>query len=107
MNPSGKKLPAVLHAILQNNIDVVKLLCEKAQHKMNWMWHDDEKHNVISYITGSIGGVSHENVSILEFVVAQINSKTLKKLLQMRDIYGKHFSVGIIYCTSLNNHSFL
>jgi hypothetical protein len=107
MNPSSRKLPAVLHAVLQNNIDVVKFICEKSQREMSWMWHDDEKHNVVSYITGSVAGVSHENVTILEFVASQMKPEVFKKLLQMRSIHGKIVLSLLFNCINLIDSIFL
>lgn len=57
------------------------------------MWHDEEKHNALSFIIGGANGFSHENVNILEFIFDQMKPATFKKLLKMKDIYGKYFII--------------
>lgn len=88
LNPSCQKLPAVIHAVIQNNLNLLQFIFEHALDEMNWIWQDKEKRNILSFIAGSIGGISHENISILEFVAKKMKPKIFKRLLQMRDIHG-------------------
>lgn len=90
MNPSSKTFPAIVHAIIQNNLKVLSFLCKNAHNQMDWDWHDDEKRNVLSYIVGCNGGFSHENIGILEYVAGEMKTWTFKKLSNMRDIHGKY-----------------
>lgn len=89
MNPSRKPVPAVLHVIMQNNLDMLDLLCKRAQNKVDWRWTDDENRNIFSYLVGCNGGFSHENDVLMSYIIAEIDIITLQTLLQMRDIYGK------------------
>ncbi|KAG2201741.1 hypothetical protein INT47_002001, partial [Mucor saturninus] len=87
MNPSRKPVPAVLHVIMQNNLDMLDLLCKRAQNKVDWRWTDDENRNIFSYLVGCNGGFSHENDVLMSYIIAEIDIITLQTLLQMRDIY--------------------
>lgn len=90
MNPSKKPIPAILHAIIQNNGKVLDLLCKNSQTKVNWSWHDEENRNILSYLVGCNGGFSTENVDMLRYIFAKVDTETFKNLLEMRDIYGKY-----------------
>lgn len=92
LNPTCQKLPATIHAIIQNNLNLLQFIFEHAHDEMNWTWQDKEKRNVLSIIAGCVGGMSHENTGILEFVAEKMKPKVFKRLLKMRDIHGNYLN---------------
>lgn len=87
LNPNNRKLPAFIHAANENSLELLKVVCSKPNH-INWMWHDQDNRNVISYIIGNQGGFSHENVEILKFATTSMKKDQFKKLIRMRDTNG-------------------
>lgn len=90
MNPSRKPIPAILHAIMQNNLDILDLICKKTLNKVDWSWSDEENRNIFSYLAGCNGGFSYENISLIRYISAKVEYTTLQILLKMRDIYGNN-----------------
>lgn len=91
MNPFGARLPAVLHAIIRGNLDILELVCEKYTGSINWLWQDLDGNNMLSYVTGLVGGYSHMNITILEYLKKQMKKKTFAKLLRQTNQHGKRF----------------
>jgi hypothetical protein len=90
MNPFGTALPAVLHAIIRGNLDILKLVCEKSIGSINWLWQDVYGNNMLSYVTGLVGGCWHSNIIILQYVKEQMEENTFTKLLQQSNHQGKY-----------------
>ena len=87
-NPNGAKVPALIHAVVENNLKIVTIICSTAMQSINWMWHNQENHNVLSYAIGCIGDFSHENIEMIKYLASKMGPVTFKKLVEMRDIHG-------------------
>jgi hypothetical protein len=91
MNISRNPLPAILHALLQNNTESLELLTTKSQVDVNWLWQDTRGNNVLSYITGISSGLVHSKIhDLLDFIMSKIGNKNFKKLLRMTNVDGKY-----------------
>ncbi|RCH89506.1 hypothetical protein CU098_003095 [Rhizopus stolonifer] len=88
MNPHKTKLPAVLHAILINKLEMISLICEKTPQSINYLWQDNKGNNMLSYVLGIVNGYSHSNIETLHYIANQMTSTNVKKLLRMKDVHG-------------------
>lgn len=88
LNLSQTKIPSILHAILQNKLDMVMLICDKTQIPIRWLWHDHEERNMLSYLFGCLNGYSSENMSMLEYLRDAMGDDTFRMALNMVDGQG-------------------
>ncbi|KAI9257420.1 ankyrin repeat-containing domain protein [Sporodiniella umbellata] len=78
-------IPAILHAILQNNLEIVLLICQKSTVAIDWMWRDHQGRNMLSYLFGVNNGYSTENVFLLDYIKVAMGSETFCVALQAQD----------------------
>lgn len=91
MNRSRIALPAILHALLQNNADILNLICNKSQVDINWKWKDNDGNNILAYITGALSGFSLSEIgTLLKFVKSKVGAATFKELLKENNNQGKN-----------------
>lgn len=88
LNLHKQKIPSILHAILQNDVKMVMLICEHSQISINWLWKDADGRNMLSYVLGSSGGFSSENVDMLECLKKAMGDDVFRKALWMTDRQG-------------------
>lgn len=88
LNLPQTKIPSILHAILQNKLDMVMLICDKTQVPIRWLWHDHEERNMLSYLFGCLNGYSSENMSMLEYLRGAMGDDTFRMALNMVDGQG-------------------
>lgn len=87
-NPRGIKLTGLLHAIIQNNMEILDLIFNNTKHMINTEWQDNSGNNILSYTAGIVSGFSHCNIMIMERVFGQISINTFKKLLRLNNVQG-------------------
>ncbi|KAI9485554.1 MAG: poly polymerase catalytic domain-containing protein [Benjaminiella poitrasii] len=87
-NPSMKKLPAFLYAVILSDLKTLTVICEKSIEKINWMWLDDEGNNIFSYMLGVISGYSSLKLPIFKYVASQIGTEGTKYLLRIKNKQG-------------------
>ncbi|KAI8979262.1 ankyrin repeat-containing domain protein [Mycotypha africana] len=88
-NPLGHELPAFLHALLQNNMDIITLVLEKSKRTINWLWQDEDNNNVIYYLIGGTSGYSRINMDLMTSIVQHyISFDILGILLTMKNQNG-------------------
>ncbi|KAI7902907.1 ankyrin repeat-containing domain protein [Cokeromyces recurvatus] len=88
MNPSRKKLPAFLHAIMQSNLEILTSVCEASTEEINWMWHDDEGNTIFSYMIGIVSGYSNLKKPTLNYIASQMGNEIFNYLLQTPNNHG-------------------
>ncbi|KAG0800420.1 hypothetical protein G6F22_002250 [Rhizopus arrhizus] len=88
LNLPQTKIPSILHAILQNKLDMVMLICNKTQVPIRWLWHDREERNMLSYLFGCLNGYSSENTFMLEYLRNTMGNDAFRMALNMIDGQG-------------------
>ena len=83
---------AVFHAIAQNDLTILQIMCRKTKHHINWKATDNEGRNVVSFLIGT--GYSHENVAILKFLVETIGPE-FDELAELPDNNGRENNKSI------------
>ncbi|CEP17999.1 hypothetical protein [Parasitella parasitica] len=87
-NPRGIKLPGILHAIMQNNTEILMLIFNQTKNAINMEWKDHEGNNILSYMAGAVSGYSHCNSMIMDCVFGQMPKTVFKKLLRLKNSQG-------------------
>lgn len=88
LNLHKQKIPSILHAILQNDIKLVMLICENSKVPINWLWKDVDGRNILSYVFGGSSGFSSENTGMLDYLKKTMGDDIFRKLLWMTDNQG-------------------
>ncbi|KAL7332977.1 hypothetical protein PS15p_201946 [Mucor circinelloides] len=87
-NPRGINLPGFIHAIIQNNMDILAAVFDLSSATFDFDWQDDQGNNVLSYIGGLVSGHSHCNIDVMKRVSGEVPKAQIKKLLRMKDAKG-------------------
>lgn len=100
MNIAKTPIPAILHALLQNNADILKLIYKKTHSVIDWSWEDSDGNNMVAYITGVLTGFSHTGIEkLLTSVESQAGVVTFKNMIRQKNTSGKNFENRIEWMT--------
>ena len=88
VNPLKLKIPAILHAVLVNRLEILDLVCKKSLKAVNWVWQDTQGNNMLSYVLGALDNYSFVCSSVQQYCFEKIGQQTLKELLQMKNHEG-------------------
>lgn len=106
-NPYGVKLPGILHAILQNNLEILILVYDNSKYSINMEWQDAVGNSILSYAAGFVSGYSHCSMEVINYVLDKIHSPTLKRLLRLENAQGNRKGkdqfalIGLIFIFNL------
>lgn len=79
------KIPAILHAVLQNNLKIFTIICQQTKVPINWLWQDGKRQNILSYAFGCTNDYSTENTFMLEQLKDAMGDNLFREALYMID----------------------
>ncbi|CAO3595612.1 unnamed protein product [Absidia cylindrospora] len=79
---------ALFHCILNDDFDILEVLCKTTQYDIDWAAVDSEGRTIFSRIVDVDNGYGYKNDAILDYIVKHIGKTRFKKIVEIADHHG-------------------